>query len=382
MLFDSENILDNPYGTVSFFTVGAASTQEKQLDAITKIGMTNIRQDFKFNFQDDTDTTKYGLYDSVFSKNRKLHINNIAVLESGTKHHRPWTDINNYMSQLRTHVNKYSSDIHYWEFINEINWLRDSTQVYDGMLYCTMLPEIYHTIKEISHENKVLLSGLAGVNEDILKTLCEKKAFNYFDIFNFHAYCEPEKLPEYFQLIRKYMDKYDWDKPVWMTEYGYATNLNQNENTISKDEKEAIQAKYVARAHLISFAYGVEKVFWYSFRSWEADPYDKEQHFGLTHVDISPKPAYSAYGFFTNMCPSGSTRPALSIHNNVYTSEWQKPDNTKVYAIWTPEGQKKVKLKIKGRHKVYNYMGTQIKRSNRITDGVTYIVGASNVELK
>ena len=379
-LFDASDKLEEPYGTVSFFTVGAASTQDKQLDAITKIGMTNIRQDFKFNFQDDTDTTKYNLYDSVFSKNDKLQINNIAVLEAGNKNHRPWNDKRNYISKLNVFVNRYQNDIRYWEFINEINWLRDSTQVYDGLRYCSILPDVYHTIKGISPDNRVLLSGLAGVNVDILKTLCKEKAFNYFDIFNFHAYCEPEKLPEYFQIIRKYMDNYDWDKPVWMTEYGYATNIEKN-GALTKEEKEIVQAKYVARAHLISFAHGVEKVFWYSFRSWEADPYDKEQHFGLTHVDVSPKPAYKAYGIFTDMCPSGSSRPVITKSGNIFISEWNKPDGTKVNAVWIPEGQKDIKLKIKGRYKIYDYMGESIKKIETISDGVTFVVGAKSVKI-
>lgn len=37
---------------------------------------------------------------------------------------------------------------------------------------------------------------------------------------------------------------------------------------------------------------GIERLFFYEFRSKERDPFYSEDHFGLTHRDLSPKPAY------------------------------------------------------------------------------------------
>lgn len=77
--------------------------------------------------------------------------------------------------------------------------------------------------------------------------------------------------------------------------------------------KEMEQARRVARIYLISFAYGVDKVFWYNFRSYEKDPYYTEDNFGIVHSDLTPKPAYYAYKTMTTLCPSGSTRPVLEV---------------------------------------------------------------------
>lgn len=82
--------------------------------------------------------------------------------------------------------------------------------------------------------------------------------------------------------------------------------------------KEMEQARRVARIYLISFAYGVDKVFWYKFRSYEKDPYYTEDNFGIVHSDLTPKPAYYAYKTMTTLCPSGSTRPVLEVSGDIY----------------------------------------------------------------
>ena len=77
--------------------------------------------------------------------------------------------------------------------------------------------------------------------------------------------------------------------------------------------KEMEQARKVACVYLISFAYGVDKVFWYNFRSYEKASYYTEDNFGIVHSDLIPKPAYYAYKTMTTLCPSGSTRPVLEV---------------------------------------------------------------------
>lgn len=136
------------------------------------------------------------------------------------------------------------------------------------------------------------------------------------------------------------------------------------------------QARRVARIHLISFAYGIDKVFWYKFRSNEIDPYYSEDNFGMVHKDLSPKPAYDAYMTLIRMLPNGSLRPKLSLENGVYTAKWTKPNGQKVKALWRKNGFTYLATDSKS-YNYYDYMGNLITTTDgkmKITSGVIYTV--------
>lgn len=136
------------------------------------------------------------------------------------------------------------------------------------------------------------------------------------------------------------------------------------------------QARRVARIHIISFAYGIDKVFWYKFRSNEIDPYYSEDNFGMVHKDLSPKPAYYAYKTLIRMLPNGSLRPKLSLENGIYTAKWTKPNGQKVKALWCKKGNTYLPTDSNS-YDYYDYMGNLITTKNdkiKITSGVIYAV--------
>ena len=102
---------------------------------------------------------------------------------------------------------------------------------------------------------------------------------------------------------------------------------------------EAGQARYLTRAMAIAFAKGVERYFWYEFRSVEEDPHYSEDHFGLTHADMTPKPAFDAYRAFVARRPAGSVQrhvPLRDAATGVWRSEWTRPDGTVAGVFWKP----------------------------------------------
>lgn len=87
-------------------------------------------------------------------------------------------------------------------------------------------------------------------------------------------------------------------KPVWATETGYHTALN-NTNQMSWGQRgvsEAAEAKYMPRLFAEYFRQGVAKTFAYEFLDERPNPggTDQEQNFGLLRADYSEKPAYTA----------------------------------------------------------------------------------------
>jgi hypothetical protein len=79
-------------------------------------------------------------------------------------------------------------------------------------------------------------------------------------------------------------------KPVIVTETGYHTTKLAGLASVS----EAAQGKYIPRILLDNFAAGVQRTYLYELQD-QAPPDDTssvEQHFGLVHMDGSPKPAF------------------------------------------------------------------------------------------
>lgn len=100
---------------------------------------------------------------------------------------------------------------------------------------------------------------------------------------------------------------------------------------------ERTQARYLSRALAIALAEGVESCFWYEFRSVEESDTYGEHHFGLTHANFAPKPAYGAYMNFILQCPEGSVPTPGPWHDearSTYFPQWMRPDGTNAGAIW------------------------------------------------
>ena len=101
---------------------------------------------------------------------------------------------------------------------------------------------------------------------------------------------------------------------------------------------EETQAKWTTRGLALCFAEGVEAYFCYELRSTETEPFYSERHFGLTHADLTPKPAYSAYSAFTKLRPAGSVQTAGAWHDDarrLYWPGWTRPDGKRAGLVWT-----------------------------------------------
>ena len=142
-------------------------------------------------------------------------------------------------------------------------------------------------------------------------------------------------------------------------------------------DKEEEQARRVARIFLLSFAYGIDRVFWYNFRSRETNMSEKEDCFGFIHADFSDKPSMQAFRTLTKFCPDGSTRPTLKSNDTIFRLQWVTPDKHVVRAIWSPYQNTSYTYKKSSKAIVYDYMGNVIECPDnklKLSDAVLYIV--------
>lgn len=394
-LFPCSTRLEAPYGAVCHFTsiYRDFPLLDREVDMLKKAEIKNARIDYWLDYGQNNifKDTLISIMDITTKKMRKSSIDILPIIFVGNKGARPWDYRHNFILFQNHLLSNYNKDFKYLEVMNEVNYIssiEDITQDSLVRLYTEILSETYYAVKEYSPNAKVLSSGLAGTADRFLESLSEHQAFKYFDILNVHSYNKPEDLPNMFKYIKSVMNKYNWEKPLWLSECGMSTYIdslkviepNDIPKIIKRNEYE--QAIRLPRIYIISFAYGIDKIYWYEMRSRERDIFDKEENFGLLHADLSPKPAYYSYKTLIQMCPEGSTRPTLSINDNIYMSSWQKPNGENVWAIWSKSDGQPIDLKVNGAAKYYNHLGGITHVPNTVGGGMIYIVGAKSVIVK
>lgn len=138
---------------------------------------------------------------------------------------------------------------------------------------------------------------------------------------------------------------------------------------------QTVQGKFLPRACLYFLSAGIEKIFWYKFLAEESSPTEIAWHFGIVHRDLSPRDAFTAYRFLTQMLPAGSSRPVMKDNGNLYSASWKRPDGVKVHAYWAIGAPERVKLPFSVRG-AYDYLGRKVTVSGTLTanDGPVYLI--------
>jgi len=391
-LFPCTDKLDEPYGICSHFTQTSWDyPYQDSLIQITKdLQISNIRFDLWLPYTEKLQGNKrLSIIQNVVRKNVLENIGQLGVLFVGWKNQRAWQKKTEYLNFLDTMLMQYKYVIPYWEVMNEVNETKQKDNVpLDSTIlsYMSVLPITYRRIKKANPKIVITSSGFNDVYDGFLDLMCKNKSHLFFDVLNFHCYDVPELFPERFQKISRFMEQYKWKKPVWITECGFSTYAEKKSLSIVKtiEQKELEQAYRIPRIYLIAFSYGVDKVFIYSLRSRENNEYEPEDHFGLLHADLSPKPAYYAYKTLTKMCPNKSTRPKLEKNGKVYIASWKRPDGKKVWAMWTSKSVVSVELNTKGKYKIFDIKGDEIHQEGNdynITPSIMYFVGAKNINI-
>lgn len=150
----------------------------------------------------------------------------------------------------------------------------------------------------------------------------------------------------------------------------------QTRPKLSDRTSESLQASRFPRLYLLSYAMGVDKVFAYCLTD------RKETYgYGITHLDMTPKPAAYTLKALSEMLPSGSTRPVIKMKDNQYIASWQKPNGQNVYCVWSSWIGQQSTVVVAGKAKYYNEKGKRIRKKRfKLSPNVTYIVGAKSVE--
>ena len=373
LLFKSSKRIVEPYGFCSHINrIGDQwefNGKEKDLLMMRETGADFVRTDFDWGYcqQDKDGPMSFSHHDKMMQAVDSQNIQMLGILSSP----QPY-DYDKWKYYVGRTVYHFKSNVRYWEVINEADRWHLRYPNYKPTDYIRIIRDAYPLIKKNNRKAQVLFTSITDIKGDFFEEVLNAGVTDCFDIMNFHFYVnnhtEPEYLFKYFKLCQEVLEKHKIRKPVWFTETGCTTAPEYAD--------EETQARRLPRVFLISFACGIEKVFWYKSRAAERSDHF-EEHFGLCHKDYTPKPAFYAYKALTRICPSKSTRPRIQRKGNVYIAKWKRPDGKKVTALWTSKGIEKVELST-APQKIFDYLGNEVDVLNHtiaISPAIHYCLG-------
>lgn len=240
-------------------------------------------------------------------------------------------DWKNYVRQLAT---RYKGKVRYYEIWNEPN----STRFYSGSVeqLVDLSREAYQTLKSIDPSIKVVSPAMSPCCDsfDYLDAYLEAGGGNYADIIGYHFYVAPdtpEAMLGNIQRVKNLMTKHNIaNKPIWNTETGWRIqnrDVNLEDEAwagapLSMDEASA----YVARAYILSWAAGVERLYWYAWG---------HRSMGFTDYDGKTlKPVANAFAEVQKWLVGSVLTYCRSDQNSTWTCELSRDSNRVARIIW------------------------------------------------
>ena len=178
-----------------------------------------------------------------------------------------------WKNYVRTVATRYKGRVHAYELWNEPNVKEFFTGTVSDLV--TLNRIAYQTLKEIDPTILVVSSSLTRLNPrtlEYLKEFFKQGGGQFADVISHHFYPAPdppETMLNFIQSFHSLMREHGVYKPVWNTETGW-NMLNRDRNQITEhwagpSLNDELSQAYMARTYLLSWASGIERVYWYAW---------------------------------------------------------------------------------------------------------------------
>jgi polysaccharide biosynthesis protein PslG len=284
----------------------------------------------------------FTLPDRLVANARENDIHVIGILAylapwasaDGSTRSFPIKDLNFWRDYVSGLVERYHSEIKYWEVWNEFNG--SFAQNGTPKMYAELVREASLAAKRIDPSAKIGLS-VANFDVNFIDAAIKAGASGYFDYICVHPYEVLSRLsdqgePAFLNMTATLRDmlkanQQPDDIPLWITEIGSRAAVGPN---ATLDNAQAI---LLAKAYLLSIAAGFKRVFWFEARG---PAYSDEMDFGLIRPDLSPRPSYDALKTLTAaLGPEPTPAGWLDLGDGGYGFLFNaKP--TPLLAAWSP----------------------------------------------
>ncbi len=251
-------------------------------DALGQLGLGWAREDFQWHrIEPRPGQYDWGFHDRMVELLSARGISIVGVLGPAVGWATPFNgdgnsdvsfyppDAQRYADFARAVVARYRDRISYWQVWNEpengIYW-RPSP---DAAAYANLLKTVYPVIKAANPNAQVLIGGTVAFDLSFLRAVAANGAWGSFDILAVHPYVDPST-PEEGQIgaagvgAAKALADSLGPKPIWVTEFGWATSASDRDPIGQTDEDR--QASLLVRAAVMLRAAGAERIIWYKFK--------------------------------------------------------------------------------------------------------------------
>ena len=270
-----------------------------------------------------------------------------------------------YAAYAKAIAEKYRGKIDTFEIMNE--WSTAWNGGYGVEEYANILKYTYEALKSVDEDITVVAGAIIGPDINWFRSLFDieldgKGMYEYCDAISYHPYTHyspDSKIESTADSMMAMMKEYGEPKPLWITEVGWASHTAG----ISEEK----QAEYLAKTYIQARSKGVDKIFWYNFRSKGTDPASEEHNFGIvsqwneSEGRYRLKPAYFSYAAVTeflsgkNFVKEYNPQPDIRVFHfgNSQTGE-------DVYAIYNKSGNT-VEASLAGEYRCYDMKGNEIE---------------------
>jgi hypothetical protein len=208
--------------------------------------------------------------------------------------------------------------------------------------YAQLVIHASQAAKRVKPDIKIIIEAAANPALDVIPFFDEVDAAGatpYWDVLAIHNYwLNNRDFPEHTNFLKIYRDVIAWEKAhkpgaeVWDSEFAC---MADDWGTEWVGVGETKQAQWLARAHVLGFSLGLNKMFWFPGYSWPdptTPPYYNPA--GLLRPDLSPRPAYVAYHTLASALSGAHYDASLSAGTDRYGVVFKTPGGF-VTALWS-----------------------------------------------
>ena len=361
---------DSPYGMGVYLyrLLDNPDQMNRVAELARQAGVAWTREEFHWQwiepYPGDHDWAVLAKYDAMVEAARSRGMEVMGLLAyctdwvCGDGAPRSQDDYDRFASYAAFMVDRYKDRIKYWEIWNEPNHSSFWPPSPDAYAYTQLLATAHRAIKAVDPSAMVVGGSVAGIDLDYANQLLYQGAGRYMDAISVHAYPYPASLErsDYGAKLlglKGLMQIWGADRPIYLTEMGYATYDGTYGVTRSQ------QAAFLVRSYLTAISLGIKAVFGYDFRDDGLDSGNREDNFGLvTHQDanpsLSPKESYQAFKTMVEMMSGARYQESLWLDGWNEGMIFSHPDTGKTTVVaWVAEfdgqeGQAELALELAG----------------------------------
>ena len=236
-------------------------------------------------------------------------------------------NMEDWRTYVKTVATRYKGRIHDWEIWNEPNRPQSWTGSVDTLVEMTR--EASAILKQIDPTN-VVVSPAATETRGLayLDAFLAKGGGKYVDVIGYHFYVgrePPEAMVTLIGGVEKILNKHGLSsKPLWSTEAGWL-----GPDLLPPD----VQAAYVARSYILSWASGVNRFYWYA---WENHHGTRIELVGPDNATLTP--AGKAFGTIQTWMTGAVLTGCGAAGNGVWTCSLERGTRTS-HLVWSAGGE-------------------------------------------